>query len=69
MLKPDEELSEFIRSSDCINLARNTENFRCPGFYNNELGDFIMKVVSSILRIPIVTGHFPFRKKFQKVQC
>ena len=54
MLEPDEELTEFMRSTDCITLARNTEDFRSPGFYHNELGDFVMKVASSILRIPIV---------------
>ncbi|XP_068722408.1 uncharacterized protein [Montipora capricornis] len=54
ILEPDEELYEIIRSTDCITLARNIEDFRCPGFYNNELGDFVMKVASPILRIPTV---------------
>lgn len=54
MLEPDEELREFIRNGDSDILRRNIEEFRCPGFFNNELGDFVMKAVSSILRIPIV---------------
>ena len=35
-------------------LRRNIEAFRCPGFFKNEVGDFVMKAASSILRIPIV---------------
>ena len=27
---------------------------RCSGFFNNQLRDFIIKAISSILRIPIV---------------
>ena len=54
MLEPDEELREFIRNGDSDILRRNIEEFRCPGFFNNELGDFVMIAVSSILRIPIV---------------
>lgn len=53
MLEPDEELREFIRNGDSYILRRNIEAFRCPGFFNNEVGDFVMKATSSILRIPI----------------
>ena len=54
MLEPDEKLREFIRNGDSDILRRNIEAFRCPGFFNNEVGDFVMKAASSILRIPIV---------------
>lgn len=54
MLEPDEELCEFIRTSNPDIFIRNIEEFRCLGFFSNELGDFVMKTVSSILRIPIV---------------
>lgn len=54
MLEPDEELGEFIGNGDSDTLRRNIDEFRCPGFFNNELGDFLMKTVSSILRMPIV---------------
>ena len=54
MLEPDEELREFIRNGDLDIVRRNIEAFRCPGFFNNEVGDFVMKATSSILRIPIV---------------
>ena len=50
----DQELREFIRNGDSDTLRRNIEEFRCAGFFNNELGDFVMKATSSILRIPIV---------------
>lgn len=54
MLEPDEELRGFIGTSNPEIFIRNIEDFRCPGFFNNELGDFVMKTVSSVLRIPIV---------------
>ena len=54
MLEPDEELREFIRNGDLDIVRRNIEAFRCPGFFNNEVRDFVMKATSSILRIPIV---------------
>jgi len=58
MLEPDEELAEFVRNGDPDILSRNIEQFRCPGFCNNELGDFGMKAVSSILRIPIQCSDY-----------
>ena len=45
---------EFIRKGDSDIPRRNIEAFRCPGFFNNEVVDFVMKGTSSILRIPIV---------------
>lgn len=58
MLEPDEELAEFVRNGDPDILSRNIEQVRCPGFFNNELGDFVMKAVSSILRIPIQCNDY-----------
>ena len=54
MLEPCEELREFIRNGDSDILRRNIEAFRCPGFFTNEVGDFVVKAASSILRTPIV---------------
>lgn len=54
MLEPDGELREFIRKSNPEIFIRNIEEFRCLGFFNNELGDVVMNTVSSILRNPTV---------------
>ena len=45
MLEPDEELREFMSTDNPDVFIKNVENFRCPGFFNNELGDFVMKTV------------------------
>jgi len=51
MLEPNEELRESFRNVDSDTLRRNSD---VQDFFNNELGDFVMKAVSSILKIPIV---------------
>ena len=68
MLEPDKELREFIRNSDSDILRRNIEALRCPGFFNNEVGDFVMKAAifqliwsfsKSVCKEPITKAHLP----------
>jgi hypothetical protein len=50
----DPKISDFLAFSDVEDLFITADQFRCPGIFDNRIGDVVVKVCSQVLKVTII---------------